>query len=280
MECEEVQELLDAHSLGALEKSEARRAEKHLARCPDCRRLHREAVEASALLGLAAPLRRASPALRLRLRQRVAPRSAPRWFPAPRASWAAAAAVLAVISFGVLTWGVLLQGQVNDLRGNNDRFAAVFDELERRDETVDVLQKALTEAAFRQEHLQSLLREQDQAMRVVALGGQSPRSLVGRGQGTPATGGYLWSDEEQLGVLFVSGLAQLDADESYQLWFLDEAGTPVSGGTFRPQPDGSARLLVRDGDAAGTGLAGMAITVEPAGGSETPTGDIVLQGAR
>ena len=69
-------------------------------------------------------------------------------------------------------------------------------------------------------------------------------------------------------------------EKSYQLWFLDESGARVSGGTFLPQPDGSARLLVSGGDIVGTGLAGMAITVEPAGGSEVPTGEIVLQGLR
>jgi anti-sigma-K factor RskA len=50
----------------------------------------------------------------------------------------------------------------------------------------------------------------------------------------------------------------------------------VSAGTFTPNADGSARLLVQ-GDLGGT-LTGMAITVESAGGSATPTGEIVLQG--
>jgi anti-sigma-K factor RskA len=278
MNCEEARELLDAHSLGALEKSEARRLDKHLASCSDCRRLHSEAVEMSALLALAAPQRRASPALRLRLRQRLAPSGALRWFPAPRPSWAAAAAALAVISLGALTWGALLQTQVNDLRGDSDRFAVLYDELERREETVDVLQKALTDAAFRQEHLQSLLREQDQVTRVVALGGEGQQDLISRDRANPAMGRYLWSAEAGQGVLFVVNLPQLGQDKSYQLWFLDESGRPVSGGTFQPQPDGSARLLVEGG--LGGLLTGMAITVEPAGGSEIPTGEIVLQGRR
>ena len=277
MDCKEVRELLDAHSLGALERSEARPVEKHLASCSDCERLYREAAEASALLALAAPLRRASPALRLRLRQRVAPRSALRWLPAPRMGWAAAAAALAVISLGALTWGMLLQSQVNGLKGDSDRFAVLFNELDRRSETVNILQGALTDAAFRQERLQGLLQEQDQAMRVVALGSDGRQDLVGRGQAGPATGRYLFSQQEHLGVLFVAGLPQLGEGESYQLWFLDEADTPVSGGSFRPQPDGSARLLVRSAEVVGSGLTGMAITIEPAGGSETPTGEIVLQ---
>jgi anti-sigma-K factor RskA len=282
MNCEEAQELLDAYSLGAVEKSEARRVEKHLASCPDCRLLHQQAVEAAALLALAAPLRRASPALRLRLRQRVAPRPALRpalrWFPAPRRSWATAAAMLAVLSLGALAWGGFLQTQVNSLKGDSDRFAVLYDELGRRGETVDVLQKALTDAAFRQQDLQNLLQQQDQAMRVVALGGGGREDLVGTAPSSLARGGYFWSAEANLGVLFLVNLSQLSEDRTYQLWVLGPDGTPVSGGTFRPEADGSARLLVQ-GDLGGT-LTGMAITVEPASGSETPTGEIVLQGRR
>jgi anti-sigma-K factor RskA len=279
MNCEEAQELLDAYSLGVLEKSEARRVEKHLSGCANCRLLHEQAVETTALLGLAVPLRRASPALRLRLRQRVMPRPAPRWFLAPRPSWALAAAALAVISLGALTWGGLLQTQVNNLKADNSRYAVLYDELQRRGQTVDVLQKALTEAAFRQENIQNSLQEQDQAMRVVALSGGAREDLVGTASASPASGRYIWSDEENLGVLFLVNLPQLSADRAYQLWLLTDGGTPVSGGIFSPESDGSARLLVHIGDLGGT-LTGMAITEEPAGGSETPTGAIVLQGLR
>jgi len=278
MNCEEAQELLDAYSLGALEKPETRQVEKHLSSCSDCRLLHQQAAETAALLALAAPLRRASPALRLRLRQRVLPRPALSWLPAPRLSWATAAAVLVVVSLGALTWGGFLQTQVNDLKTDSDHFAVLYDELERRGETVDVLQKALTDAAFRQENLQSLIQEQDQAMRVVALGGEGREDLVSTVPASPVRGGYFWSAEANLGVLFVVNLSQLSEDRTYQLWVLKQDGTPVSGGIFRPQADGSARLLVQG--ALGGALTGMAITVEPAGGSETPTGEIVIQGRR
>ncbi len=281
MNCEEARELLDAHSLGALDRSEARRVEKHLARCADCRRLHQEAVEASALLALAAPLRRASPALLLRLRQQIAPRSVLRRLPAPRAGWAAAAAVLAVVSVGALTWGAFLQTQVNDLRTDSDRFAALYDELDRRGVSVDLLQRALTEAAYRQDDLQSRLTEQDQVTRVVALGDESDQGLVSTAPASSARGRYVWSEEESLGVLFLSNLPELSEGSTYQLWLLraSEDGPAVSGGTFSSQADGSARLLVRAGD-LGDALTGMAITVEPIGGSQTPTGEIVLQGLR
>jgi len=278
MNCEEAQELLDAYSLGALEKPESRRVEKHLSGCSNCRLLHQQAAETAALLALAAPLRRASPALRLRLRQRVLPRPTLSWLPAPRLSWATAAAVLVVVALGALTWGGFLQTQVNDLKTDSDRFAVLYNELERRGETVDVLQKALTDAAFRQENLQSLIQEQDQAMRVVALDSESREDLVGTVPASPVRGAYFWSAETNLGVLFVVNLSQISEDNTYQLWVLKQDGTPVSAGIFRPQADGSARLLVQG--ILGSTLTGMAITVEPAGGSETPTGEIVLQGLR
>jgi anti-sigma-K factor RskA len=246
MNCEEARELLDAHSLGALDRSEARRLEKQLAGCQQCRGLQQEAAEAATLLALAAPLRRASPAIRLRLRQRLAPRPALRWFPAPRLSWATGAAALVAVSVGALTWGG--SPDASQRRKDNGRFAVLYDELDRRGETVDVLQKALTDAAFGQEHLQNLLEEQDQAMRVVALGGEGQEYLVGTLPASEAKGRYMWSPEEGLGVLFLINLPQLRSDETYQLWVTREGGSPVSGGTFTPQDDGSARLIVRTGD--------------------------------
>ena len=278
MHCEEAQELLDAFSLGALEKREARQVEKHLSRCSDCRHLHGEAEETTALLGLAAPMRRASPAVRLWLRRKIVPGSASRSFLAPRLSWASAAAVLAGISLGALAWGGVLQTQVNGLKGDSGRYAVLYDELQRRGETVDVLQKALTDAAFRQQNLQDLLQEQDQAMRVVALSGQGREDLASTAPSSPIRGSYFWSAEANLGVLFMVNLPQLAANRTYQLWVLGPEGTPVSAGTFVPEADGSARLLV-GGDLGGT-LTGMAITVEPAPGSATPTGEIILQGRR
>ena len=279
MNCEEARELLDAHSLGALEKSEARQVRKHLEKCPDCNHLHQEAADVSALLALAVPLRRASPALRLRLRQQVAPQPPLRWFSAPRLSWGTAAAALAVVALGGLMWGGLLQTQVNDLKGDSDRFAALYDELDQKEETVNVLQRALTEASFRQEYLQSLVEEQDQAMRVVALGNESRENLVGTESANPAKGEYLWSADEGLGVLFLINLAELPEDRTYQLWLVDDGGGRSDGGTFRPQTDGSARLLVKAAALTGT-LSGLAVTEEPRGGSETPTGEIVIQGNR
>ncbi len=278
MNCEEARELLDAHSLGALEKSESRRVQKHLARCAGCRLLHDEAVETTALLALAAPLRRASPALRLRLRRVMVPRPRLGWFPTPRLSWATAAAALAIVSLGGISWGGFLQTQVNGLKTDNNRFDVLYSELGRRDETVNVLQKALTDAAFKQQSLQDLLQQQDQAMRVVALDSQGREDLSARcrpARSEVPTSGAMrrtWAFSSWLTCRRLSGGSHLPALGA-------EPGRHAGKRRhIRPQSDGSARLLVQ-GELGGT-LTGMAITVEPAGGSQTPTGEIILQGRR
>ncbi|OCI30353.1 anti-sigma factor [Oerskovia enterophila] len=74
-------------------------------------------------------------------------------------------------------------------------------------------------------------------------------------------------------VLFsVSDLPQAGAAEDYQLWLV-EGDRMVSAGVFDAR-DGSAALLV---EAAGS--AGVAVTLEPAGGSPQPTSDplVVLE---
>lgn len=74
-------------------------------------------------------------------------------------------------------------------------------------------------------------------------------------------------------VLFsVTDLPQAGSAEDYQLWLV-EGEEMVSAGVFDAR-DGSAALLV---DAAGS--AGVAVTLEPAGGSPQPTSDplVVLE---
>ena len=81
-----------------------------------------------------------------------------------------------------------------------------------------------------------------------------------------------WSDAEAAAVLEARDLPDVPDDETYQLWFIGADG-PVSAGTFRPDDDGRVEV-VADGDLAAAEVVG--ITVEPAGGSPAPTGDVLL----
>jgi anti-sigma-K factor RskA len=75
-------------------------------------------------------------------------------------------------------------------------------------------------------------------------------------------------------MLLVSGdMASPPEGKTYQAWTLDGAGTPRSAGVFEPN-NGTVSLAVSGFRDAGT----VAVTVEPDGGSKTPTMPTVLAG--
>lgn len=83
--------------------------------------------------------------------------------------------------------------------------------------------------------------------------------------GTRAT--LLWSMEQGEAAFVFEGLAALDAQQVYQAWLMPADGDPIPAGTFAGG-DGS---VVHELDGTLTQGEAVAITVEPAGGSEQPT---------
>jgi anti-sigma-K factor RskA len=77
--------------------------------------------------------------------------------------------------------------------------------------------------------------------------------------------------------LSVAGLPALPPDQQYQLWFIQPDQMRVSGGVFRVTAAGTAVVdILLPADYRTYQRVG--ITVEPAGGSPTPTGPNVLMG--
>jgi anti-sigma-K factor RskA len=79
-------------------------------------------------------------------------------------------------------------------------------------------------------------------------------------------------------LLTASNLAPLPEGKTYELWILQPDGKkPIPAGTFAPDSKGNAAMILAD---APTGLTvqGFGVTIEKAGGSETPTLPIVLSG--
>lgn len=88
-----------------------------------------------------------------------------------------------------------------------------------------------------------------------------------------ATATAHWSASLGSAVLVATGLEQLDADKTYELWYV-RGDAPVSAGVFDADTDTTTALLEGDmhpGDA-------IAVTVESAGGSASgaPTTDPIL----
>jgi len=88
------------------------------------------------------------------------------------------------------------------------------------------------------------------------------------GEGAQSVTGRVFVSMEK-GVVFIgANLPHLDAGKVFELWVLPESGKPVPSGLFASQTDATA-VFVRPGPVMNA--AAIAVTVEPAGGSEQPT---------
>lgn len=245
---------LARYALGEIEGEERTSLEQHLAGCSACRRELQQLQGDLALLALSA----AGPAPPQRSRQRLlqaiaketpsapfAPARRPAW------QWAPVFAVLLLVVGSFLLWreNQSLEGQVGEL------------EARMRQE------QQLTEHA--RNVLLTLRSEEAQHFTLVA----GPPKLEPQGKAI-----YL---QRTAGLVFVaSNLAPLPPNKTYELWLLPASGAaPLPAGVFQPDEQGSAIVLLPELP-KGLEAKGFAVTIEPEGGSQTPTMPIVLAGTR
>lgn len=232
----DIHTLAGAYAIDALDPTERRDFERHLAVCQACRDEVRELRATAALLGSAvaenppADLKSAVMAEIDRTRQ-----LGPMVVPVDELGWRGflqrlAVPVAAVLIMAVVGLGLL----VRDLYSR-------IDQVERgSSEIVAVL--ASPDARF--------------------VEVRDPQGVAGRLVYSPSTG---------RAVLLAHGLGPVPEDRTYQLWVIGEQG-PTPAGIFRPTGEVAAALVhgdVRAGHAIG-------VTIEPAGGSPQPTGDVLL----
>lgn len=86
--------------------------------------------------------------------------------------------------------------------------------------------------------------------------------------------GFAYSPDLGQGVFVAEGLAPVDRSEIYELWTITAQGATPAG-TFLPDTEGGTSQLVI-GDLGEVDALG--VTVEPVGGSEQPTGEILIFG--
>jgi anti-sigma-K factor RskA len=98
---------------------------------------------------------------------------------------------------------------------------------------------------------------------------QSEGAMLLGGPSGEAVGAMIPTDEGA--VFVVHGLEDPPSDHTYQVWLLDD-GQPTSAGTFDP----SSGVGAIQTDHSLDGVDGVAVTVEPSGGSKAPTGVQVL----
>ncbi len=81
----------------------------------------------------------------------------------------------------------------------------------------------------------------------------------------------IYSREKGALLLMASNTPLLPDDKIYELWLLPADGSaPMAAGWFKPDKQGNG-MIFHTLASAGINAKGFAVTVEPAGGSQTPT---------
>jgi anti-sigma-K factor RskA len=259
----EFQDLCPAYALGALDSEERSSLEAHLAECAGCRRLVAEHAEASA--GLAAALPPESPDSAMRDRILASVRRDPGRAPLPGSGGGAFPGwALPLVAAAALLLGVWMGGQFSATTGNA--------ELEKlRKDAREARERFAQSELARAEIAQTLARSEQFAATCRKL------ALRGTPDMAPAAGAIvMWQGKEL--ELVAAGLPQPPAGREYELWAI-VGGKPVRAGQAMPDADGHLSIAHTFG-APMEQVESFAITDEPTGGVDAPTGRLYLVAAK
>ena len=232
-------ENIPAYALGALDAEDVAALEVHLQTCASCRDELAAYRATSDNLLMSFPPQQPSAALRRRLqRQLPSAQKAPR----PRLNW----------SLGRVAMG-----------------------------TAIVLLLALN--LFSISQVRALQRQQTQLMDQMQ-NGQAALAMLSysKTQTFPintenVTGSLLLDKEYNSAVLILRGLPSITDDQTYQVWLIASNEERTSAGLLRPQVDQPFIAEAIHSMQELSNFVGIGMTIEPAGGSDHPTGEQVFR---
>ncbi len=257
--CEELEELIPAYALDAVDPADRARIETHLPRCRRCSLLVESYQPVTDLLLYAA--KPAEPRAELKYRvlaatlpqRRVAP--APAAFPLAqltagissffRAPALTALALLLLIALGA--WNFALQNRLAQQSA--------------------ALQQVTTE-----------MSQQRDLMTAMAYSDGQPHRLQGTEVASQAVGRLYSGYDENTFFMITYDMPLLKPSQSYQLWLIDTSGNRTSGGIFAVDARGRGWLIGHSPKPLSE-YASVGVTVEPSGGSPGPTGAKMLGGS-
>ena len=280
MNCDDIREELEAFALRALEPSETRAIELHIADCEDCAQIVRAYRMAIDHLALAVPLVRAP----VRLKSRVMGGIGVRALPVPKvltSKWvlSTAAAVLIGLAVGAIAWAIMLSAKVDSLREDNARLAELTQLDSEQRAALLRLQGELNSARTEQRRMSTTLDEQATLLVIALDPDLIPSELQGTSLAPTASCGYVWSSKQGVGALTCRDLPTTAFFLNYELWATKGEKT-IPLGTFLPRTDGTASLLVKFPEDSPGSVANMWVTLEQSGTARTrPSNDVVLNRA-
>lgn len=261
-------EALALYTMGTLDDPQELAAlESHLGTCGECRR-ELDALRADmALLALSAtgpqpPARSrerllnavaAEPRVERRTSQRYAVgHLRQRWF-----TFAPVMVMLMLAVFSILLW--------RDLRDTRRVLRHTKAQMEQMQSELARTNSELAEAKM----VRDLLHAPD----------AWPLTLVSRKTPPQPQIKTVYSKQQGALLLMASNLTPLPENKIYQLWLLPADGSaPMAAGWFKPDGKGNG-MMFHAMKASGISAHSFAVTIEPAGGSPTPTMPLVMEPA-
>jgi anti-sigma-K factor RskA len=248
MNNERFEDLKDAYVLGALPEEESLSFEDYLAAHPERQAEIDELGAVAGLLAFYPQEQEPSPELRSRVMEVVEAEAEPRRV-SGRSTFgrvgdflsirnlALGAAALLVI--GLLSWNVMLQGQVEDLRGQVEDAQGQVQDLQAQVEEAQAQQNPTIE-------LEGSWADQGANAQVLSI-------------------------NKNQAILVAKDMPFVPEDQTCEIWVISN-DVPKPSGLFQPDPNMTATPITNSITKADV----IAVTVEPAGGSEQPTSDPVL----
>jgi len=252
MNHERFEDLRDAYVLGALPEDERRTFEDYLASHPERQAEIDELGAIAGLLAFSPQEQEPPPELRSRVMEVVEAEAEPSQ--ARRGSvlaWVGdflsfrnlALGAAALLIVGLLSWNVLLQGQIQDLQG----------QVADAQGQVEDLQGQLADA-----------QDQQQLQQTQTI------SLEGTWADQGANAEVASIHKNQI-ILVAKNMPSVPEDRTCQIWVI-KGDAPQPSGLFQPDGNMTATPITNSISEADV----IAVTVEPAGGSDQPTSDPVL----
>jgi len=236
---EEIQQLAALDAIGSASAEELAELRRHLETCDECRRVADEMNEAAALLALSADPVTPPADARAKMLASLPPRVTSS---ANFQWWMAAAAAVAI---ALLAWTSFqlrdAREEIEMLKADNAKLAGV----------------------------------------VASLTGSQTRTiqLAGQEVAPKASASVFLDPAQRRAFLFFHGLPANPNDKSYQLWIIRaDQVKPVNAGVFNVDASGNASLIVQNLP-VDTLIKALAVTLEPRGGAQAPTGQKYLVGS-
>lgn len=245
---DQVQELIPAYVLDALDADEAARVHAHVSECDECGRVLQEYRATAEHLAYAAPPVEPAQGLKAQALRRALDQPNPRHLREPGRIPASAPALPWWQRLGPALAGVAL--------------------------TVALV--ALAWSVWQVQQLNRQFRDHEELMTVIAYAQGSALTVRGTDLAPNATGRLYVDPDSNVAALVTVNMPRLAEGRVYQVWLTDREGHEVNVGTIRVEHDGDAYLLVRAPSALSS-YVHVGVTSEPSGGATSRTGKWLLQ---